>query len=96
MIIYVAHCYDGKQDNLERAKQITHDLQVKDTENCYICPALAFAHIGKDLSDKDKTALKLDLLTVCDSVLIASRFCDDIKPEIEFAEVIGMEVKVYE
>ena len=46
MIIYVAHKFSGKQENLERAKQITHDLQVKDHENCYICPLLAFSHLG--------------------------------------------------
>lgn len=95
MIIYVAHANETFAD-YHHAEKVTHALQVKDTENCYVCPALAFAHIGKDLSDKDKTALKLDLLTVCDSVLIASRFCDDIKPEIEFANSIGMEIHINE
>ena len=33
MTIYVSHAYGGKIENLERAKKITHDLQVKDLEN---------------------------------------------------------------
>ena len=36
MLIYTAHCYQGKPENMERAKKIVHDLQVADTENCYI------------------------------------------------------------
>ena len=46
MTIYVSHIFQGKAENLERAKKITHDLQVNDLENCYICPLLAFSHLG--------------------------------------------------
>jgi hypothetical protein len=45
MIIYVAHIYQGKPENLERAKKITHDLQVNDIENTYICPLRVFSHL---------------------------------------------------
>ena len=45
MIIYVSHCFGGKPQNLERAKKITHDLQVADLENTYICPLLALSHL---------------------------------------------------
>ena len=31
MTIYVSHCYGGKIENFERAKKITHDLQVGTT-----------------------------------------------------------------
>ena len=46
MTVYVAHRYGGDMNNLERAKKITHDLQVNDLENCYICPLLVFSHLG--------------------------------------------------
>ena len=37
-IYYVAHKFSGKLENYQRAKKITHDLQVNDLENTYICP----------------------------------------------------------
>ena len=45
-INYVSHAYDGKIENLERAKKITHDLQVNDLENSYICPL--YAHYARE------------------------------------------------
>ena len=44
-MIYVSHKFAGDPANMERAKKITHDLQVNDPENCYICPLLAFSHL---------------------------------------------------
>ena len=46
MLVYVAHRYGGDPANIERAKKITHDLQVNDLENTYICPLLAFSHLA--------------------------------------------------
>jgi hypothetical protein len=45
MIFYVAHKHGGKEENIERAKQITRDLQVNDLQNAYICPLLLFSHL---------------------------------------------------
>ncbi len=45
-MIYVSHKFGGDPANMERAKKITHDLQVNDQENCYICPLIAFSHLG--------------------------------------------------
>ena len=44
-IYYVAHKYGANPENFERAKKITHDLQVADLENTYICPLLVFSHL---------------------------------------------------
>ena len=41
MIYYVAY----EMDDVENAAKITGHLQRNDTQNCYICPALTFAHI---------------------------------------------------
>ena len=65
MMIYVSHKFVGKPENLERAKKITHDLQIKDTENCYICPLLAFSYLGyNEIGYEEEMALCEDLLTV--------------------------------
>ena len=44
-LCYVSHRYVGDRANIERAKKITHDLQVSDLDNCYICPLLTFSHL---------------------------------------------------
>lgn len=99
MIVYVSHIFQGKPENLERAKQITHDLQVKDPENCYICPLLAFSHLGyNEIGYEEEIALCLDLMTVSDKLIVASDFLTSkgVKKEIDFANLVGMEVEYLE
>ena len=97
MVCYVAHTYGGKPENIERAKKITHDLQVKDLENCYICPLTAFSHLGyNEIGYDEEIALCIDLLSVSDILVVASEISEGVKREIEFAELVGMEVKYLE
>ena len=92
-IIYVSHKFGGVPANMERAKKITHDLQVNDPENCYICPLLAFSHLGyNEIGHDDEMALCIDLLSVSDILIVASDISDGMKEEIDFARMIGMEV----
>lgn len=92
-IIYVSHKYDGKKEAIRDATRITYNLQTKDLQNHYYCPLVAIPWIAyKDISEDDKIALKLDMLTVCDSLLIASDISEDMEDEIEFAKLVKMEV----
>jgi len=94
MIIYVSHAFGGKPENLERAKQITHDLQVKDLENTYICPLLAFSHLQYgELGYDDEMNLCIDLLSECDRLIVASEIISKgVQPEIDLAKLVNMEV----
>lgn len=93
MVYYVSHCYQGKQENLERAKKITHDLQVKDPENCYICPLLTFSHLQyNELGYEQEMDLCLDLLQISDGLIVASDISVGVKREIDFAKLVGMGV----
>ena len=92
-ICYVAHRFGGDYANVERAKQITHDLQVEDTENCYICPLMAFSHLGyNEMGYDEEMALCIDLLSVSDILIIASDVSQGVQKEIDFARMVGMEV----
>lgn len=87
MRIYVAHAYGGKQENIERAKKITHDLQVKDLENCYICPLTAFSHlVYNEIGYEEEIALCLDLLQICDKLIVASEVSKGVQIEIDLAK----------
>ena len=97
MTIYVSHCYGGKIENFERAKKITPDLQVADIENTYICPLLTFSHlqygeIGYDAEMENC----LDLLSVADKLIVASDLSKGVCREIDFANLVGMEVQYLE
>ena len=97
MVYYVAHSYGGKQENVRRAKRITHDLQMNDMENCYICPLTAFSHLAyKEIGYDNEMALCLDLLSVCDVLIVASEASEGVQREIDFANLVGMEVKYLE
>lgn len=95
ILIYVSHCYCGDPANLERAKQITHDLQVNDPTNCYICPLLAFSHLKYgEMSYDEEMALCLDLLSVSDVLVIASDISGSrgVQEELDFAKMVDMDV----
>jgi hypothetical protein len=94
---YVSHAYGGKEENYNRAKQITHDLQVQRPQDCFICPLMAFSHlqygeIGYDF----EMELCLDLLSLCDGLLVTSEISEGVRREIEFAKMVDMEVEYIE
>ena len=92
-MIYVSHKFGGDSENMERAKQITHDLQVNDPENCYICPLMAFSHLEyNEIGYDEEMALCIDLLSVSDVLIVASDISDGVQKEIDFAKMVGMEV----
>ena len=79
--------------NIARAKKITHDLQVADLENCYICPLLAFSHLDYgEIGYDEELELCLDILSVADVLIVASEPSDGVQKEIDFARMVGMEV----
>ena len=93
MIYYVSHCFGGDKANIERAKKITHDLQVKDLANCYICPLLTFSHLEYGVIGYDEEMeLCLDLLTCADRLIVASEISRGVQREIDFAKLVKMEV----
>ena len=96
-IFYVAHKYGGDPANIERAKKITHDLQVTDLDNCYICPLLAFSHLKYgEIQYENEIALCFDILEMCDKLIVASDLSKGVCREIDFANLVGMEVQYLE
>lgn len=99
ILIYVAHKHGGIAKNMERAKQITHDLQVNDLENSYICPLLLFSHLRYgEIGYDAEMELCLDILQNCDKLIVASDFLTSkgVKKEIDFANLVNMEVEYLE
>lgn len=96
-IYYVAHRYGGDKNNLERAKKITHDLQVQDLENTYICPLLVFSHLEYDEMEHEAVMeLYIDILSIADKLIVASDSSKGVKQEIDFANNVKMEVEYLE
>ena len=92
-MIYVSHKFGGDPANMERAKKITHDLQVDDPENCYICPLMAFSHLGyNEMGYDEEMELCIDLLSGSDVLIVASDVSKGVQKEIDFARLVGMEV----
>ena len=92
-MIYVSHKFAGDPANMERAKKITHDLQVDDPENCYICPLMAFSYLEyNEMGYDEEIELCIDLLSVADVLIVASDVSKGVQKEIDFARLVGMEV----
>ena len=93
MIYYVAHKYCNDKSNIEKAKKITHDLQVKDLANCYICPLLTFSHLEYgEIGYDAEMELCLDVLQTCERLIVASEISKGVQTEIDFAKLVKMEV----
>lgn len=94
MLIYVAHEYGGKPENLKRAAKITHDLQVADLDNTYVCPLLLFSHLDYgEIGYDEEMELCLDVMSACDKLIVASNISEGVDREISFAELVQMETE---
>lgn len=93
MLLYLAHAYQGKQENVDRARRIAHDLQLKDHANCVVCPLLNFSFLNyNEIGYEQEMDLCLDLLSACDALVVASEVTEGVQREIDFAKLVGMEV----
>ena len=91
--IYVSHKFGGDPANMERAKKITHDLQIENPTHCFVCPLLAFSHLQYgEIGYDDEIELCLDLLSLCDTLIVASDVSQGVQKEIDFARMVSMEV----
>lgn len=94
MLFYVAHKYGGVPENYEAAKKIVHDLQVGDLENTYICPLLALSHLKyNEIGFDAEINLCLDILSQCDTLIVASPVSMGVQTEIDFAKKVNMEIR---
>lgn len=94
ILVYVAHRFQGDKANLERARKITLDLQEKDLANCYVCPLLTFSHLERSkIEFDDKMELRYDLISQCDKLIVGSELSGAVAKEVDFANLIGMEVE---
>ena len=93
MVVYVSH-KGGCTENVEQAKKIVHDLQTQDTENCYLCPLLAFSAFETgEVGYVAELDIRKDAMSICDKLLVASDVSDSVEEEIAFAELIGMPIE---
>ena len=93
IICYVAHRFSGEKSNYDRAKKITHDLQIENPSHCFICPLLAFSNLEYgEIGYDEELELCLDILSVSDVLIVASEPSKGVQKEIDFARMVGMEV----
>lgn len=93
MLYFVSHKYQGDTSNIDRVKRILHDLQTKHTEHCFICPLLVFSHLEYgEIGFAAEMELCLDILSACDGLIVASEISEGVQQEIDFANLVGMEV----
>ena len=93
MLLYLAHKYQGKRENMDRAKKIAHDLQIENPTHCVVCPLLNFSCLGYgEIGHEQEMEICLDLLSACDALIVASDVSEGGQKEIDFAKMVGMEV----
>lgn len=70
-----------------------------DLDNTYICPLLALSYLKYgEIGYDEEMNLCIDLLSVADKLIVASDFLDSVgvQKEIDFANLVGMEVEYFE
>ena len=78
---------------MERVKKIAHDLQTENPNHCIVCPLLNFSFLDYgEIGYEQEMEICLDLLSVCDVLILASDISDGVQKEIDFAKMVGMEV----
>lgn len=93
MLLYLAHKYQGKQENIERVKKIAHDLQIENPEHCVVCPLLNFSFLDYgEIGYDQELEICMHLLSACDVLIVASDVSNGVQKEINYARMIGVEV----
>ena len=93
MLLYLAHKYQGDKTNMERVKKIAHNLQMENPTHCVVCPLLNFSCLDYgEIGYEQESEICLDLLSVCDYLIVASDVSKGVQKEIDFARMVGMEV----
>jgi hypothetical protein len=93
-MVYVAHKFGNDPANIERAKQITHDLQIADPDNFYITPLLCSSHIAyNELGYEREMAYCLALLSRCDRMIVASDISKGVQMEIDHCRQKGIPIQ---
>lgn len=94
MLIYVAHCFNGKKSNIRKSAKITHDLQIADPENTYVCPLLTFSYLKyNELGYEKEMEMCMDLLSECMSMVVASKISKGVQMEIDYCESWNMPIR---
>lgn len=93
MLIYCAHAYGGYRKNLKAAERKIAALQYSDRNNTYVSPLHAFGWAYGDVEYEEGMRLCLDLLAVCDELLILSGPSKGVVMELNRARRIGMPVR---
>ena len=93
MLYYITNAHLGNDANLEKAKEITRNLQKKEIANSYVNPLIILSHLDFNKFNKDDLMeLRLDILQNCDKLIIAGEISESVREEIKFAKLIKMEV----
>ena len=91
MTVFVAH--DQTYESTIRSKKIVLQLQYENPAHCFIPASIAFEHLyNGDFSQDEIFDIECDLLCNCDQLLVVSEISPIIQREIDFAQMVGMEV----
>ena len=95
--IYIAHKYQGDKKNIEKVGKIAKKLQIEHPENSYFSPLHNFSFLDyDDISYEQMLEICIDWLSECDRLIVASDISKGVQKEIEFANLVGMEVEYLE
>lgn len=70
-------------------------MQLADLENTYISPIHALGYLYDAVSYEQGMELCIDLLSVCDKMVVISEASKGVKIEIEQAEKMGIPIEYY-
>ena len=91
-MVYYVTANDPKTE-----KRACRKLQLESLSDCFFSPCTAFTYLAaKDVSDDEEMALRLDILSFCDVLVVVTEIDEQMRQEIEFANLIGTEVRYLE
>lgn len=86
MLIYVSHKYGNNEENKQIIENIIKKLQLKDTNNTYVSPIHTFGFMYSDVDYDIGIKMCLDLLSVCQKLIVASELSKGVELEINYAK----------
>ena len=70
-MIYIAHPFDGEQENIDKVQAIIHDFALKLPDHTFYSPLHAMGFLYEELSYLDGMEYCFEALSRCDELWIA-------------------------
>lgn len=84
-VVYISHPFQNKPHNVVMIEEVVKALTLKNPNNLYICPVLAFGFMYEDVDYETGLNMSMAMLKFCDEMQVYGKYENSIGCNREIA-----------